>query len=788
MKKLILFSLLFITFSVSSQQILFEKLRCIDVTSTVEPPVESSNLILNSTFDDATNLTLDSSLTVSEGTLNFDDSANGDAVFALRENIVSGSTYNVSVEQLGGSPARISLYASNGTTEWLILAQALRYYDQTLTASYTHTGVDATQFILRADKDAGGTTFGIDNVIVEEVILVPLQSVSISFPPAEVQVGLTEQLSVVFNPTNADDTTGIWSSSNANVTIDQTGLVTGVIEGSSIITYTSTDGPSDTTTINVVPFVPILSESVSLPPSATITVGRMVQLAPIFTPANTTDQSGNWTSSTPANATVTADSGLVTAVAEGYTTITFTSTDGGFISTTNLEITAIEETLKAFPTALGSGAYSRSDEPYEIYEVTNLNSLGAGSLWEGMRQSNTIVVFRVSGIISMNEPSQTSISNSVSNNIILGQTAPYPGITVVGNGFKYTNGTNIITRYIRFRQWRCRAVLHDPCSYDVIDHLDFTNMIYDHCSFAFGGDESLSTRFASHNFTLQNSIVSYGLSGGLFGDSADYTLGYNYSSIGNLWHTVGKRTPNPNGNGRFDILGNVTYNILNLAMRTGGDVQLNEIGNYYRYTLRSHIDTAQNPNIFTENNRSNQYNLTADNQDNEVIWQDRVGNTGALIAQYFTPTIHPLMNYDIPLINGDEAYIRVTNREMGANAYLDNNGNAATYIDDLDIEAYNEFDNDTRFSWTDPDGLVTTDPTNRTQVNYRVIPQRQWLLDNEPNFGVIVNTHSQTTHTGVVPNTWITSKGLVPATFNPLGYDLSANHTNIEIYSFGIDF
>lgn len=445
------------------------------------------------------------------------------------------------------------------------------------------------------------------------------------------------------------------------------------------------------------------------------------------------------------------------------------------------------QTTKSFPTALGGGANSRSTQTYSIYEVTNLNSLGPGSLWEGMRQSNTIVVFRVSGIISMNEASQTSISNSVSNNIILGQTAPYPGITVVGNGFKYTNGTNIITRYIRFRQWRCRTELHAPCSSDVIDHLDFTNMIYDHCSFAFGGDESLSTRFASSNFTLQNSIVSYGLSGGLFGDSADYTLGFNYSSIGNLWHTVGKRTPNPNGNGRFDIIGNVTYNILNLAMRTGGNVQLNEIGNYYRYTLRSHMATAQTPSIYTVNNRSNQYSLTANNQDNEIIWQDRDNNTGSAIAQYFTDTMHPLLNYDIPLIDGDAAYLRVTNREMGANKYLDNNGNAVTYIDDLDIAAFTEFDNDTRFDWKDSTGLVSSNPDNRSQVNYRVIPQRSWLTDNENDFGVVVNTHSQATHTGVVPNVWITAQSLNPSTFNPLAYDLSDDYTNIEVYSFGVD-
>lgn len=43
-------------------------------------------------------------------------------------------------------------------------------------------------------------------------------------------------------------------------------------------------------------------------------------------------QTGTWTSSNPAKATVTS-SGLVTAIAAGTSTITFTSTDGGFTAT-----------------------------------------------------------------------------------------------------------------------------------------------------------------------------------------------------------------------------------------------------------------------------------------------------------------------------------------------------------------------------------------------------------------------------------------------------------------------
>jgi len=444
----------------------------------------------------------------------------------------------------------------------------------------------------------------------------------------------------------------------------------------------------------------------------------------------------------------------------------------------------VQSQIKAFPTALGAGANVRANVTYNLYEVTNLNSSGPGSLWDGITGNNNIIVFRVSGIISMNEAFNDD-SNGGSNNIILGQTAPFPGITVVANGLKHRNGTNIIYRYVKFRHWRGRDVLYDPSSADAIEFWDCNDIIVDHCSFAYGGDETVSTRGTTDNFTLQNSIITYGHAGSLMGDSGDYTLSENYSSLFNFWHTLGKRTPNPNGNTRFDIIGNVIYNLLNLSMRTGGDIQLNEIGNYYKNAPQSHMDVNQNPIVYTANNRKEGV-LTFNGQDNTVLWRSRDGQRD-LIPSDFTNTMFPLMNFDISLPDGDDALLKVQNREMGANAYLDNNGNPVFYIDDLDEEAYLQFDNGEFFDWTDPTGLVTSDPNNRTQTNYRVIPQRQWLLDNEPNFGVIVNEHNQTTHKGVVPNVWITEQGLDPNTWNPLGNDLSATYTNIEMYSFEVD-
>lgn len=435
---------------------------------------------------------------------------------------------------------------------------------------------------------------------------------------------------------------------------------------------------------------------------------------------------------------------------------------------------------KAFPTALGGGAYSRGDANYEVVEVTNLNPDGPGSFWNALG-NNRIVVFRVSGIINMGS---IGGSRSLNNCIVLGQTAPEGGITVVGRGWRWDNCTNVVFRYVRFRTWQCQADVWDPCSADSVDVLNSNNIIFDHCSFAYGGDETLSFRGASHTLTVQNCMFSYGKTGMLLGDSNNYDLSYDMSLLNNFFMEISHRFPNPNSNGRVDIIGNLVYSWHNRLMRTGGAVQLNEIGNHYVHPEQelngnstwswNKLDTTPNPpTIYTAMNRATTSLLDSNDDDNTILWQSWQGGRDPLPSD-FTSSMFPLLNYTDPLPNGDDTIIKVQNREMGANAYLDNNGDPVLELDDLDLEGYNGFDSREFYDWS-------------TSLNWEDLPQRQWLVDNLPNYGVIQNEHDQSTHTGVVPNIWITSQGLNPGTFNPLGNDLDPTYTNIEIYSFGVD-
>ncbi len=116
---------------------------------------------------------------------------------------------------------------------------------------------------------------------------------------------------------------GTWSSGTTSVaTIGSlTGIVTGVISGTSIITYTGSTGCSRTTmiTVNTAPS-PIGGPSAVCP------------LATILLTDGVTG--GTWTSSVPTVATIGPGSGIVSGVATGTTTITYTLINGCRTSTT----------------------------------------------------------------------------------------------------------------------------------------------------------------------------------------------------------------------------------------------------------------------------------------------------------------------------------------------------------------------------------------------------------------------------------------------------------------------
>ena len=136
----------------------------------------------------------------------------------------------------------------------------------------------------------------------------------------------------------------------------------------------------------------------------------------------------------------------------------------------------------AFPGAQGWGRFAiGARNGGSVYHVTNLNDAGAGSLRDAVSQPNRIVVFDVSGVIRI----QSRIAFA-KNLYVAGQTAPGEGVTVYGDGVSFSGADNAIVRYMRFRMGAVGTRDKDCAGIS-----NGQNMIFDHCSFAWGQDRRL---------------------------------------------------------------------------------------------------------------------------------------------------------------------------------------------------------------------------------------------------------------------------------------------------------
>ncbi len=123
-------------------------------------------------------------------------------------------------------------------------------------------------------------------------------------------------------------TGGAWSSSNGNVYVDGSGNITGVTQGTSTISYSVSDGCSATKTVTVN----------ALPLAVT---GVTVMCAGSTVALNDASGGGTWSSSPTAVATVGVLSGIVTGVAGGTATITYSTGTAGCSVTTTVTVNTV---------------------------------------------------------------------------------------------------------------------------------------------------------------------------------------------------------------------------------------------------------------------------------------------------------------------------------------------------------------------------------------------------------------------------------------------------------------
>ena len=174
-----------------------------------------------------------------------------------------------------------------------------------------------------------GTDVSASCTVTVKPILV--SSVTLDKQTAEVLRGETVTLIATVLPTDADNTTLVWTSSDETVATVLDGVVTTLKAGEAVITATTTDG-TDLSASCTVTVKPILVSALTLDKqTAEVLRGEKVTLSATVSPADADNTTLVWTSSDETVATV--QNGVVTTLKAGEAVITVTTTDGTDLST-----------------------------------------------------------------------------------------------------------------------------------------------------------------------------------------------------------------------------------------------------------------------------------------------------------------------------------------------------------------------------------------------------------------------------------------------------------------------
>lgn len=167
----------------------------------------------------------------------------------------------------------------------------------------------------------------------------PVSVTGISLSPTLLEIieGDIRTLSVNISPSNADNKSVSWTSTQPAVASVQEGTVTAHKEGTATIIVTTADGGKTATcTVNVAPSYVAVSE-VSLNHSTLeLLEGESTTLSATILPEKATNKNVIWTSSD--TSVIIVDNGKVTAIKEGTATITVTTEDGNKSATCEVAV------------------------------------------------------------------------------------------------------------------------------------------------------------------------------------------------------------------------------------------------------------------------------------------------------------------------------------------------------------------------------------------------------------------------------------------------------------------
>ena len=215
---------------------------------------------------------------------------------------------------------------------------------------------------------------------------ISVTGVTLSQKILEIVEGDTHTLTATVQPSNADNKTVSWTSTQSATASVKNGIVTAHKAGTATIIVTTTDG-GKTAICEVTVKEKIFSvQSVSLNKTAMeLTEGDEATLTATINPSNATNRNLTWTSSNNEVATVT--DGKVSAVKIGKATITVTTEDGN--KTASCEITVKEKVYPVESVSLDKSEMelTEGDEATLMATVNPSNASNKNVIWSSDKTS-----------------------------------------------------------------------------------------------------------------------------------------------------------------------------------------------------------------------------------------------------------------------------------------------------------------------------------------------------------------------------------------------------------------
>lgn len=239
----------------------------------------------------------------------------------------------------------------------------------------------------------------------------------------------------------------------------------------------------------------------------------------------------------------------------------------------------------AFPSAEGYGKYTVGGRAGKVYEVTNLNDSGEGSLRAAVEADGArTVIFRVSGNIPLQKPLRIRHPYIT----IAGQTAPGAGICLQHQPLLIETD-QVIIRYLRVR-----LGAESGADNDAVTARGCRNIILDHISASWSIDETMSV-YECQDITVQWCMITESLFGsnhvkgchGFGGIWGGNRATYHHNLIA---HHSSRNPRWAGGVGYNDYRNNVVYNWGYNSCYGGeatnrrgeGSFVVNMVGNYYK--------------------------------------------------------------------------------------------------------------------------------------------------------------------------------------------------------------